>query len=185
MTTPVSTLVIRGALAAAVLAIGANAFAGEPVVSARDPAPMRVQDKGTEPGAAKKPEGPKPEAPKPEAPKPAQALNTIAEVFAALEACWMPPALDQARPGMQITVMVSFKRSGELLGKPRITYETPGATDEERLAYRVAMAQALERCMPLRFTDALGNALAGRPMTLRFIDNRKLKQAGTGHDRES
>jgi hypothetical protein len=141
---------------------------------------MRVQDKGAEPGEAKKPE-----APKPEGPKPAQALNTIAEVFAALEACWMPPAFDQARPGMQITVMVSFKRSGELLGKPRITYETPGATDDERLAYRVAMAQALERCMPLRFTDALGNALAGRPMTLRFIDNRKLKQAGTGHDRES
>jgi hypothetical protein len=180
MTIPVFTPVIRAALAAAVLAAGANAFAGEPVVSARDPKPMQVQDKGAEPGEAKKPE-----APKPEGPKPTQALNTIAEVFAALEACWMPPAFDQARPGMQITVMVSFKRSGELLGKPRITYETPGATDDERLAYRVAMAQALERCMPLRFTDALGNALAGRPMTLRFIDNRKLKQAGTGHDRES
>jgi hypothetical protein len=166
---------ICAALAAAVLAIGANAFAAEPAVSARDPAPMRVQDKGTQPGEVKKPEGP----------KPAQALNTIAEVFAALEACWVPPALDQARPGMQITVMVSFKRSGELLGKPRITYETPAATDDERLAYRVAMAQALERCLPLRFTDALGNALAGRPMTLRFIDNRKLKQARTGHDRES
>jgi hypothetical protein len=172
MTMRVSTPTICAALAAAVLAIGANAFAAESAVSAREPAPMRVQDKGTEPGEAKKPDS-----------KPA--LNTIAEVFAALEACWIPPALDQARPGMQITVMVSFKRSGELLGKPRITYETPGATDDERLAYRVAMAQAMERCMPLRFTDALGNALAGRPMTLRFIDNRKLKQAGTGHDRES
>ena len=52
-------------------------------------------------------------------------VNTIAEVFAALEACWVPPTLAQARAGMQITVMVSFKRSGELLGKPRITYETP------------------------------------------------------------
>ena len=119
--------------------------------------------------------------------KPAAPLNTIAEVFAALEACWIPPGLDQARAGMQITVMVSFKRSGELLGKPRITYETPNASDDERLSYRVAMAQALRRCTPLRFTDALGNALAGRPMTLRFIDNRKLKQAtleqaGTAHD---
>jgi hypothetical protein len=157
----------------AVLAIGANAFGREPALSERDPALMRVQDKGPEPGEAKKP-----------------ALNTIGEVFGALEACWMPPPLDQARPGMQITVMVSFKRGGELLGKPRITYETPGATDAERLAYRVAMAQAIERCLPLRFTDALGNALAGRPMTLRFIDNRKLKQAtleqaGTAHDRQN
>jgi hypothetical protein len=119
-----------------------------------------------------------------EAKKPAAPLNTIAEVFAALDACWIPPALDQARAGMQITVLLSFKRSGELLGKPRITYETPEASDDERASYRVAMAQALRRCTPLPFTDALGNALAGRPLTIRFIDNRKLKQAGTAHDRE-
>jgi hypothetical protein len=115
--------------------------------------------------------------------RPAAPLNTIAEVFAALEACWIPPDLEQARAGMQITVMVSFKRNGELLGKPRITYETPGASDDERTSYRVAMAQALRRCTPLRFTDALGGALAGRPMTLRFIDNRKLKQTGTTNGR--
>jgi hypothetical protein len=122
--------------------------------------------------------------------RPAAPLNTIAEVFAALEACWVPPGLDQARAGMQITVMVTFKRSGEILGQPRITYETPEASNDERASYRVAMAQALRRCTPLPFTEALGNALAGRPMTLRFIDNRKLKQAnskkaGTAHDRES
>jgi hypothetical protein len=114
--------------------------------------------------------------------KPAAPLNTIAEVFAALEACWIPPGLDQARAGMQITVMLSFKRSGEVLGKPRITYETPEASDDERMSYRVAMAQAIRRCTPLRFTDALGNALAGRPLTIRFIDNRKLKQASTAND---
>ena len=119
-----------------------------------------------------------------EAKKPAAPLNTIAEVFAALEGCWVPPGLEQARAGMQITVLLSFKRNGELLGKPRITYETPTASDDERLAYRVAMAQALRRCTPLPFTDALGNALAGRPLTMRFIDNRKLKQAGTAHVRE-
>jgi hypothetical protein len=116
--------------------------------------------------------------------QPAAPLNTIAEVFAALEACWIPPALERARAGMQITVMLSFKRNGELLGKPRITYETPGASDDERTSYRVAMAQALRRCTPLRFTDALGGALAGRPLTMRFIDNRKLKQAGATDDRE-
>jgi hypothetical protein len=143
-------LLAIAAIAAAVLAAGANAFAQEPG------------------------EGPRPAAP----------LNTIAEVFAALEACWIPPAFEQARAGMQITVMLSFKRNGELLGQPRITYETPGASDDERTSYRVAMAQALRRCTPLRFTDALGGALAGRPLTMRFIDNRKLKQAGATDDRE-
>jgi hypothetical protein len=163
MTRPAPGLVIRAALAAAALAIGVNALAQAPV---HVPAgPRMAQDSGSEPGDAKK-------------------INTIAEVFAALEACWIPPTLEQARAGMQITVMVSFKRSGELLGKPRITYETPEASDDERQAYRVAMAQALRRCTPLRFTDALGNALAGRPLTMRFIDNRKLKQAGTSNVRE-
>jgi hypothetical protein len=116
--------------------------------------------------------------------KPGAPINTIKEVFAALESCWIPPPLERAHAGMQITVMLSFKRSGELLGKPRITYETPEASEDERLSYRVAMAEALRRCTPLPFTDALGGALAGRPMTIRFIDNRKLKQAGTPYDRE-
>jgi hypothetical protein len=173
MTTPVATPVMCTALAAAALAISANAFAAEqPAAPAlpQDAASSMVQNNGAEPGETK---------------KPPVSLNTIREVFAALEACWIPPVLDQARAGMQITVLLTFKRSGELFGKPRITYETPEASDDQRLSYRVAMAEALRRCMPLPFTDALGGALAGRPITMRFIDNRKLKQAGTANDKES
>jgi hypothetical protein len=175
MTMPVSKPAIFTTLAAMAFAISANAFAHEPSYEPAVPARLQeralstAQDSGADPGESRKPGAP---------------LNTIAEVFAALDACWIPPGLDQARAGMQITVMLSFKRSGELLGKPRITYETPNASDDERLSYRVAMAQALRRCTPLRFTDALGNALAGRPLTIRFIDNRKLKQAGAANDRE-
>jgi hypothetical protein len=179
MTMPVSTPVICATLMAT-FAISANAFARaaapessvlESSVPARlqDRASLTVQNNGVDPGEMKKPGAP---------------INTIAEVFAALEACWIPPGLDQARAGMQITVLLSFKRSGELLGKPRITYESPNASDDERLSYRVAMAQAIRRCTPLPFSDALGNALAGRPLTIRFIDNRKLKQAGAAHDGE-
>jgi hypothetical protein len=109
--------------------------------------------------------------------KPRAPLNTLKDVGAALQACWLPPPMDQSRPGMQITVQMSFKRSGELLGQPRITFESAGASDDERLAYRIAVAQMLQRCAPLPFTEALGNAVAGRPFTMRFIDDRKLKQA--------
>jgi hypothetical protein len=173
----ISARVICAMLAAATaLAIGANAFArnasdnaAEPKARAPDGGLLRVQDKGPQPD-----NGPQ----QGEAKKPAKQLNTLQEVFAALEACWIPPSLDHARPGMQITVLLSFKRNGELNGKPRITYETPSASDDERLAYRVAMAEALRRCTPLPFSEALGNAFAGRPMTMRFIDNRNLKQAG-------
>jgi hypothetical protein len=114
--------------------------------------------------------------------KPQGPVNTIQEVFDALEGCWIPPQLDQSRAGMEITVLLSFTRKGEIFGQPKITYESPGASDDERLAYRIAMAEALRRCNPLPFTDGLGNALAGRPMTVRFTDNRKLKQAENVHD---
>ena len=106
-----------------------------------------------------------------------QPLNTLHDVIAALRACWAPPPMDQSRPGMQITVQMSFRRNGELFGQPRITFESVGASDDERLAYRIAVAKMLKRCAPLPFTDALGNAIAGRPFTMRLTDNRKLKQA--------
>jgi hypothetical protein len=108
---------------------------------------------------------------------PAVTLNTLNELGAALRACWVPPPIDQSRPGMQITVQMSFRRNGELFGQPRITFESVGATDDERLAYRTAVAEMLKRCSPLPFTDGLAGAVAGRPFTMRFIDNRKLKQA--------
>ena len=109
---------------------------------------------------------------------PPLALNTLNDLGAALRACWVPPPIDQSRPGMQITVQMSFRRNGELFGKPRITFESVGATDDERLAYRTAVAEMLKRCSRLPFTDRLGNAVAGRPFTMRFTDDRKLKQAG-------
>ncbi|MGZ8400585.1 MAG: hypothetical protein ACXWVI_04730 [Methyloceanibacter sp.] len=104
-------------------------------------------------------------------------LNTLKELQMALQACWVPPPIDKSRPGMQITVQMSFKRSGELLGQPRITFETVGASNDERLTYRIAVVQMLKRCAPLPFTQSLGGAVAGRPFIVRFIDNRKLKQA--------
>ena len=104
-------------------------------------------------------------------------VNTLSELMAALRACWVPPPLDQSRVGMQITVQVSFRGNGELLGQPRITFESSGASDDERLAYRIAVAKMLKHCTPVPVTEALGNALAGRPLTIRFVDNRKLRQA--------
>jgi hypothetical protein len=109
--------------------------------------------------------------------KPQAPLNTLKDIGAALQACWVPPPMDQSRPGMQITVLMSFRRNGELFGQPRITFESVGASDDERLAYRIAVAQMLQRCAPLPFTEAFGNAMAGRPFRMRLIDERKLKQA--------
>ena len=69
---------------------------------------------------------------------------------------------------MDITVLVSFNRDGSILGHPRITHESEQASDHDRLQYRLAVMQALQRCTPLPFTEALGGAIAGRPFAVPF-----------------
>jgi hypothetical protein len=101
-------------------------------------------------------------------------INTLKEMFETLMRCWRPPALPRGHPGMQITVMVAFQRNGEILGKPRITFETPDASQADSLAYRTAVMETLQQCTPLPFTEGLGGAVAGRPLTLRFDDRRNL-----------
>jgi hypothetical protein len=45
---------------------------------------------------------------------PQRQINTLNELGAALRACWVPPPLDRSRPGMQVTVQMTFRRNGEL-----------------------------------------------------------------------
>ena len=73
-------------------------------------------------------------------------LNTMKDIETAIRACWIPPPIELARAGMQITVLMSFKRNGALLGRPKVTFESVGATDDERLAYRLSVAEMLKRC---------------------------------------
>ncbi len=100
-------------------------------------------------------------------------LDTLRELFAALRACWVPPPAAEARHGMQMSVRLSFKRSGEIIGTPRVTYATPDTPREVRDAYHQAITAALERCTPLPFTTGLGGAVAGRPIAIRYVDNRE------------
>src|ERR1700724_891286 len=99
-------------------------------------------------------------------------VNTIRDVFAKLRTCWKPPPASQANPGIDITVIVSFNRAGEILGRPKITYESEHATDNDRLTYRVAVMEALQRCTPIPFTETMAGGGAGRPFAVQFR-NRK------------
>jgi hypothetical protein len=111
-------------------------------------------------------------AEKDSAARPEGQLNTIHDVFVALQACWLPPSTDEAKDGMEISVRFSFTRDGGILGEPRFTYLTHGVSQAVRTAYEHAVVAALNRCTPLPFTPALGGALAGRPFAIRFIDKR-------------
>ncbi len=100
-----------------------------------------------------------------------QPVNTIREAVDKIGSCWKRPPPARANP-IDITVIVSFNRSGEILGRPRITYESEQATDNDRLAYRVAVMEALQRCTPMPFTESMAGAVAGHPFVIRF-HNRK------------
>lgn len=99
-------------------------------------------------------------------------VNTIREAFVRFWSCWKPPPASRANP-MDITVIVSFNRAGEILGRPRITYESEQATDNDRLEYRTAVMEALQRCTPMPFTESMAGAVAGRPFAVQF-HNRKI-----------
>src|SRR3954467_10126124 len=97
---------------------------------------------------------------------PAQ-VDNIKEAYARFRSCWRPPPASRANP-IDITVIVSFNREGAILGQPRITYETADASDDDRLAHRIAVIETLQRCSPLRFTEGLGGAVSGRPFAVTF-----------------
>jgi len=100
------------------------------------------------------------------------ALNSISAMYAALRGCWVPPPKDSARHGMEYTIRFAFKRDGAIVAPPRVTYASHDAPAAVRDAYRDAVDAALKRCTPLHFTDGMGNAVAGRPIAIRFVDNR-------------
>jgi hypothetical protein len=108
--------------------------------------------------------------------KPDHDLDTIGDLFAALRSCWSPPPADSAREGMQMSVRFSFKRSGEMIATPRMTYSTSGVPADTRETYLKAINASLDACLPLKFTGNLGGALAGRPIAIRYVDNRELQK---------
>ncbi len=108
--------------------------------------------------------------------RPEHDLDTIGDLFAELRSCWSPPPPDVAREDMQMSVRFSFKRSGEMIGPPRITFATAGVAPDTRQTYLKAINASLDACIPMKFSDGLGGALAGRPIAIRYVDNRELNK---------
>jgi hypothetical protein len=128
-------------------------------------------DPRTAPGAADQ------NADKAENPADKKPLNSISEMYDALRACWTPPSQDEGRHGMQYTIRFAFKRDGAIVAPPRRTYSSRKAPDDVRDTYRDAVDAALRRCTPLHFSAGMGGAVAGRPIAIRFVDERTLTKS--------
>src|SRR5690348_13082807 len=101
--------------------------------------------------------------------KPDHDLDSIGDLFAALRSCWTPPPTGDARRDMQMSVRFSFKRTGEMIAPPRLTFATQGASADTRATYLKAINSSLDACLPLKFSADLAGALAGRPIAIRYV----------------
>jgi hypothetical protein len=98
-------------------------------------------------------------------------IDRILDVFSAIRACWRVP--DVKAGGLETTVKLSFNRNGQIIDKPRVTYVSVARRRVDRERFLASAFSAFESCSPLPFTAAFGSAVAGRPFTFRFIDDRQ------------
>jgi hypothetical protein len=90
------------------------------------------------------------------------AIGRPSDIGARLRRCWDPPLVRAA-----VTIRLSFRTDGTIIGRPRLTY-AHGASADDEAALATSVLQALKSCTPLTFTPALGSAIAGRILTIRF-----------------
>ncbi|CAO4135678.1 hypothetical protein [Methylorubrum extorquens] len=100
--------------------------------------------------------------------------DTLKALYPALAACWKAPEGLSRFERVEITARLSLRQDGSVIGMPQITFaktpfaNTPGDTRARDILIR-ATRDAIARCTPVRVTPALGGAIAGRPLALRFI----------------
>jgi len=99
-------------------------------------------------------------------------LDTLADVRQALRRCWRWPPESVSSSGMELSVRLTFKRSGEIYGV-RVTFQSSDASEEERSPYNTAVLESIKRCSPLPITEKLGEAIAGHVMVMHIHDKRE------------
>ena len=93
------------------------------------------------------------------------AANSLPELWRGLSRCMGAPG-DNA--GSELTVVFALKRDGSLLGTPRITHSHQIGDVEAQKNFVALALGALEKCLPVKITDQLGGAIAGRLFSIRI-----------------
>jgi len=103
-------------------------------------------------------------------PAAAAPANSLKEMWSEFRICIETARMDK---DAEITVRFSLKRNGALNGRPIITYFNVAEDTEAQRRIAESVAKTLNQCLPLPITDALGGAIAGRPLVLRIHGGRK------------
>ena len=101
-------------------------------------------------------------------------IDSLRELRPALTRCWRAPA---GTVGSELTVALALKRDGHMLGRPRITHAALAGRAEAQKRFVGSVLASLSQCTPVRITDSLGQAIAGRRFMIRFQSKPRERQA--------
>jgi hypothetical protein len=85
--------------------------------------------------------------------------NTLQELRGQFSNCLAKSSLVV---GSQMTIVFAVRRDGSAFGKPRISYSHLMGDADEKQRFLAEVRKAIDACLPLRVTPALGGAIAGR-----------------------
>jgi hypothetical protein len=91
--------------------------------------------------------------------------NTLPELWRGLNLCMGAPG---ANMDSELTIVFALRRDGSLLGTPRITHSRLVGDADAQRTFVAAAIGALEKCLPVKITDELGGAIAGRLFAIRI-----------------
>ena len=89
--------------------------------------------------------------------------NTLMDMRRAFAACLAQTPLVA---GSRVTIAFMMKRDGSIFGRPRITFARLEGDADARARFLDDARRAVDACLPLRVTPALGGAIAGRIFTI-------------------
>ncbi len=73
---------------------------------------------------------------------------------------------------MQLTLRFSLRSDGAILARPQITFSRLIGKPEDQQTFVAAVLSSLAACTPVSLSPDFGKAIAGRPLTMRFIGGR-------------
>lgn len=100
----------------------------------------------------------------------AEPASTLQALWQQLGTCAQAIGGPAGSVGSEVTVLLSIKRDGTLQGQPRITHSRLVGDEAAQRAFVAGALGSIARCFPLRITDGLGGAVAGRPLRMRVLN---------------
>ena len=104
----------------------------------------------------------------------AETANTTQDLMRALTRCWRAPP---GSVGSELTLGLMLTRTGDLFGRPQITYSKLVGDPAARRRFVASVLASLAKCTPVQMTEGLGDATAGRRLTIRFTSKPRERAA--------